>query len=135
MLQWTEQFTTGSSNLDFQHQTLIDNINDLEKLLAIASPTREDYEFILNTVGFLERYADKHFKCEEQCMESFQCPSRAKNKQAHLDFMALFQKFKQHDHGQGFPREILVTLHETIHQWIMNHILHIDTQLRPFIKG
>ena len=135
MLQWTEQFATGSTNLDFQHQTLIDTLNDLEKLLAIASPTREDCEFIAHTVGFLEHYADKHFKCEEQCMEFFRCPTHAKNKQAHVDFMAFFQEFKQHHHGQGFPREIVVALHDTIHQWIMDHILHIDTQLRPFIKG
>ena len=135
MLQWTEQFETGSYNLDFQHQTLIDNLNDLEKLLAITSPTGEDCKFMLQAVDFLERYADMHFKCEEQCMEFFRCPTHAQNKQAHVDFMGFFQQLKQHEHGRGFPREIVVTLHETIHQWIMDHILHIDTQLRPFIKG
>ena len=135
MLQWTEQFTTGSNNLDFQHQTLIDNLNDLEKLLAIASPTREDCEFIAHTVGFLEHYADKHFKCEEQCMESFRCPSHTKNKQAHAEFMAFFHHFKESNQSESFPREIVVALHETIHEWIMDHILHIDTQLKPLIKG
>ena len=135
MLLWTEQFTTGSRELDYQHQTLIDNINDLEAMLALKSPSRRDCEFMLSAVDFLERYAEKHFACEEHCMEHFRCPCREQNKNAHAEFLTLFQQFKTRNIAEGFPRALLVQLHATMKQWIMEHIFQIDTQLKPFIKG
>jgi len=135
MLLWNEQYTTGSRELDFQHQTLIDNINDLEAMLALKNPSRRDCEFMLNMVDFLERYAEKHFTCEEHCMEHFRCPSRAQNQAAHAKFLKLFQQFKTRNQTEGFPRELVSQLHATVKQWILEHIFKIDTQLKPCIKG
>ena len=50
MLQWTEQFATGSTMLDEQHRTLIKNINHLEELVRITNPTRVEAEFIISVV-------------------------------------------------------------------------------------
>jgi len=135
MVQWSDKFTTGSDTLDYQHQTLIDNINQLEKLLLLSHPTREDYEYIIQMVDFLEFYAHAHFKTEEQCMEAFRCPAHAKNKQAHADFMRFFSNFKAHNRAKGFPREIVIELHGVANRWIVEHILQVDTQLRPCMKG
>ena len=135
MVIWTEKFATGSSQLDQQHRTLIDHINRLEEMLTITNPTREECEFMINLVDFLEDYADTHFKQEEQCMERFRCPSHERNKQAHSQFLAFFRNFRAHFQAEGFRREVLATLHDTVSQWIEAHILHLDTQLKPFIKG
>jgi hemerythrin len=135
MVQWSDKFTTGSDTLDYQHQTLIDNINQLEKLLLLSHPTREDYEYIIQMVDFLEFYAHAHFKTEEQCMEAFRCPAHAQNKQAHADFMRFFSEFKTHNRAKGFPREIVEELHAVASRWIVEHILQVDTQLRPCMKG
>jgi hemerythrin len=135
MVIWTDKFTTGSSPLDQQHQTLIDNINYLEQLLLVSNPSRQESEAMIELVDFLELYADKHFKCEEQCMERFRCPSHATNKQSHERFLRFFQDFKQVNQAEGFRHEILAQLHSTVSQWIGEHILRIDTQLKPCIKG
>lgn len=135
MLQWTEEFSTGASHLDHQHRTLISKINHLEEVLAIAEPTREDCDFMVHLVNFLEHYADKHFTVEEQCMESFRCPSHAKNKQAHGQFMILIQDFKDQYQAKGFQRDLVIRLHETLGLWIMDHILKVDAKLKPCIKG
>jgi hemerythrin len=135
MLQWTEQFTTGMGHLDYQHQALIDNINRLETLLVSQGSRPEDYLFMMNVVDFLEFYAQSHFKVEEQCMESFRCPVHGKNKQAHAQFLAFFDDFKEQCKLNGFRREFIENLHETVSGWITDHILRVDTQLRPCIKG
>ena len=135
MVHWTEQFTTGSVALDRQHQTLIENINLLETKLLISSPSRQDYESIMQVVDFLEVYADAHFKAEEECMAAYRCPAHAKNKQAHAEFLEFFRDFKEHNRAKGFPREIVATLHEVTSRWIAEHILHVDTQLKSCVKS
>lgn len=135
MLLWTEEYSTGASHLDHQHRTLIAKINHLEEILAIADPAREDRDFMVHLVNFLEHYADKHFKVEEQCMESYRCPSHALNKQAHKQFMIFIQDFKEQQQAKGFQRELVVQLHETLRFWIREHILQVDTQLKPCLKG
>ncbi len=135
MLQWTEQFATGIGHIDHQHQALIDNINQLELLLANVSPSQAEYHFMLQLVDFLEFYAKSHFKVEDQCMESFQCPVHGKNKLAHAQFLTFFNEFKNQCQTNGLRREFIEKLHVMVSTWIMEHILRVDTQLKPCIKG
>jgi len=135
MVLWNEQFVTGSSKLDLQHRTLINNINHLEEMLTTTNLTREECEFVIHLVDFLENYADTHFNFEEQCMARYRCPAHVKNKQAHEQFRVFFQHFKERYKAEGFRREILLGLHKTLNLWIEEHILQVDTQLRPCIKG
>ncbi|MFZ1072267.1 MAG: bacteriohemerythrin [Verrucomicrobiia bacterium] len=135
MVLWNEQFATGSSKLDLQHRTLINNINHLEEMLTATNPTREECEFLIHLVGFLESYANTHFSFEEHCMERFRCPAHQQNKQAHERFLSFFQHFKERYQKEGFRREILLALHKMLSLWIEEHILQVDAQLRPCIKG
>lgn len=125
---------TGSSELDLQHRTLINNINHLEEMLITTNPTREECEFVIHLVEFLENYADTHFNLEEKCMARYRCPAHEKNKQGHEQFRAFFKQFKAHFNAEGFRRDILLNLHKAISLWIEEHILQVDTQLKPCIK-
>ena len=135
MIQWTEQFSTGSPQLDVQHQALIDNINELGKALLLTNISSDDYKYIVYVVDFLEHYARRHFHVEEQCMEQHRCPIHASNKAAHEQFKQTFSSFKQQWQAQGFRRELLLELHMFLSQWVVDHILQVDKQLRPCIKG
>lgn len=126
---------TGSSTLDLQHRTLINNINHLEDMLLTTNPTRAECEFVIHLVEFLERYADTHFNLEEDCMERYRCPVHKKNKEAHEQFRSFFKQFKERYQAEGFRREILLGLHKALSEWIEQHILQLDTQLRPCIKA
>jgi hemerythrin len=135
MVIWNAQFETGSSRLDQQHRTLINNLNHLEDMLMTTNPTRAECEFLIHLVEFLENYADTHFNEEEGCMERYRCPAHQKNKEAHEQFRAFFKQFKLRYQAKGFRREILLELHKTLSQWIEEHILRVDTQLRACIKA
>ena len=134
MVIWNEQFATGSSKIDLQHRMLINNINHLEGMLLTTNPTREECNFLVHLVDFLESYAETHFKFEEQCMESYRCPAHQKNKAAHEQFRTFFHHFKERYKAEGFRLEVLKVLHEKISLWIQEHILQVDVQLRPCIK-
>ena len=131
MIIWTKNFETGSEKIDLQHQMLIANINHLEEMLNTTNPTREECVFLVHLVEFLEAYADTHFKLEENCMEKYRCPVRAQNQEAHERFRGLFHQYKERCNSEGYKLELLRDLHEACRSWVQEHILQIDTQLRP----
>ncbi len=135
MVTWNEQLATGSDQIDLQHRMLINNINHLEGMLFGTNPTKEECDFLIHLVDFLESYAETHFKFEEQCMERYRCPAHQRNKEAHKQFQAFFHHFKARYKKEGFRQEVLKSLHETVSTWIQEHILQVDIQLRPCIEG
>ena len=135
MLLWTEQFECGSPRLDMQHQMLINNINHLEGMLTSTNPTREECSFLVHLVGFLESYAEVHFAAEEDCMRGCRCPASRQNQRAHEQYREFFRHFKARCQAEGFRPEVLKDLHATISDWIENHILRVDTQLKPCLKS
>ena len=134
MVIWTEQFATGSDTLDQQHRMLINNLNLLESLLTDTNPSREQGEFLIHLVDFLESYANTHFEFEEECMERYRCPAHAQNKQAHEQFRKFLREFKERSRAEGLRLDVLNSLYQRLSSWIEGHILSVDTQLRPCIK-
>ena len=135
MLRWSEEFETGHSLIDTQHKTLVNHINRLEGMSVITNPTREDVEFILKLLNFVETYVDVHFRLEEDCMESYRCPAHHENKEAHGKFMIFFGEFKQRFETEGFRQEVLIGFHKACSTWIQQHIMRIDVQLKPCLVG
>ena len=135
MIIWNDEHKTGSDEIDRQHRTLIDNINQLECLMNETNPTKEACEFLIGLVGFLEAYTKEHFQFEEDCMERHRCPIHERNKQAHAEFMKFFEQFRESHRTRGFRPEVVRTLHQTISSWIKEHILQLDVQLKPCLKA
>ncbi len=132
MLTWNARFATGSALVDTQHRMLIEKINRLEEMLNGPPPAKPAYDELL---GFLGSYVGTHFKFEEQCMEEHRCPARDRNKQAHAAFLEVFAQFKSRYGVEGAKPELLRALHRAAADWIQNHILTVDIQLKPCIKG
>ena len=131
MLLWEEKFATGSPTIDEQHRQLIEHLNQFEGLVLKTNPTPADITLIIHFLDFLENYVDKHFSFEEQCMESYRCPAHQKNREAHQNFLQLFQQHKRHAQKAGFRVELLVELSRATNHWIQDHILRVDVELKP----
>jgi len=104
----------------------------LEKVVT-TKPTSRDIDAVSQFLDFLQHFVDTHFSYEERCMDSYRCPAHQKNKDAHEIFRQKFKLFKARSEKEGFPVPMLVELDETVEDWIKNHILHVDTQLKPCI--
>jgi len=135
MLQWTENFETGDALVDAQHRKLISLINQLESLSHTTNPTRQDMEFLLNLIDFVESYTLTHFKYEEHCMHRHQCAAHEKNKAAHDHFLQFFRTFKMRFNNEGCRPEVLKELLDTCTRWIADHILGIDLQLKACLSS
>jgi len=133
MLQWSTKFATGHPKIDSQHQALISYINKLEDIPRQTNPLREEIEFILNLVDFIEVYTVSHFAEEESCMACNLCPAYAENKAAHEHFLEFFRKFKKRFSSEGYHPQMLEELHQTCSSWIQSHILAVDMKLKPFV--
>lgn len=114
---------------------LIDHINQLECRLTGTDLDRTTYDFLVQFVHFLEAHTKTHFRFEEDCMKRHRCPIHQKNEQAHKEFMAFFQQFKEDTRHKGLRPEVFRALHKTISQWIEGHILKVDTQLKPCLEA
>jgi hemerythrin len=134
MLAWSDDFATGLETIDKQHRMLIDHINRLEEILATPQPTPAEIQFAHSLVQFLEAYADRHFRVEEQCMESYRCPAHAENQLMHAQFLEFFDRFKKQFKEDGFQVLAFQELHHAMSSWITGHILRIDTQLKSCSK-
>lgn len=131
MIVWNEKFETGSDKLDQQHRLLIDNINLLGELLHTTDPNPQEASFAFELVDYLEAYANIHFNCEEECMDRYQCPVREKNREEHEKFRGFIHQYKKLCDLQGYRVELLRNLHDRMESWIQEHILKMDTQLKP----
>lgn len=134
MFQWSEKFETGHPLIDSQHQLLVGYVNRLEELTRLTNPSRQEAEFILSLVDFIEAYTSVHFKHEEGCMIRHRCPAYADNKTAHEDFLRFFRDFKRRLSTEGCRHEVLQDLYTACCNWIEQHILHIDLRLKPCLK-
>ena len=135
MLVWSKQFATGEKTIDKQHQVLFDNVNRLEGLLEQTNFNRSEMEFILSIVNFLESYAKEHFKLEEECMNRFKCPVHQVNQDAHRHFLVAVEDYQKKCRAHGFRLEVLQELHQFMHDWLKQHIMGIDVQLKPIIAA
>lgn len=131
MLQWMEEYATGVQLVDIQHRALIQQINRLE---AMTMAEKIDPAEVERLIGFLGNYIVGHFKFEENCMQRRSCPAYEANKQAHEHFIAEWAKFKQQYDSEGAHGELLQKLLERAQDWIKNHILKIDLQLKATVK-
>jgi hemerythrin len=131
MLEWSDQFETGHPLIDAQHRTLIGYINRLEAMSQRTSFTREEFEYFLRFVEFLENYILVHFQCEEDCMNRFRCPAHQENLHSHKEFLDFYRAFVPRLKSKGCGPEAIREIYDYCSNWIRRHILRIDVQLKP----
>ncbi len=119
-------FGTGIAKIDKQHQQLFEQIDALIELSVLGEPTQEIHYLLV----FLDSYAVRHFKYEEQLMEKYKSPLRAANKQGHAYFLKGVANLKAAFRQQGATPKFVAGAQALLIDWFRNHIIRIDTSLR-----
>jgi hemerythrin len=130
MITWDESMSTGVPLIDAQHKMLFQKFNEFSE--AISDVTSR--EAAAETLDFLQFYATWHFRREEKCMDEYQCPVAAQNKQAHAEFLATFDGFYEKWQNGTITPELVRETHRELESWLVNHIGHTDTQLRQCVE-
>lgn len=131
MFVWNYSMATGVEKVDAQHHELINRFNDLLE----AEERGADHATIGHILGFIQDYAEHHFKTEEDIMERLKCPAADRNKKAHNEFRAKFDQIRVRWQNSSTAEPVI--LHETIvalANWIVNHILTVDNELHHYVK-
>jgi hemerythrin len=130
-LYWEDRFSTGDANLDFQHKYIFETFNKLSDAIADES-AGESINVIL---GRLKFYSDWHFGKEEECMDRYKCPAAQVNKNAHDAFRVMFNKYYDEYVKTGGSLDLVISVHKSLSDWLVNHILGVDISLYPCIHG
>ena len=135
MIIWNEDYSTGIATIDRQHKLLIDQINQLEEVVANPKPTEPEIRFADSLVNFLEAYSKMHFGLEENCMAAYRCPAYALNELQPNEFLEFIERFRHKFNAEGFSVEAFKELHEMTSSWITRHILRVGGQLFPCVQS
>lgn len=126
-IEWKSKYETGDDRIDQQHKTLFETINGLEVMLQGGDISET---IVRDTLRFLINYTRIHFAYEEFCMINHKCPVAGKNIIAHDKFTEALDMFGQRFKSEGASRALLVEIHDSTVNWLVNHICKIDVRLQ-----
>lgn len=132
MITWNESMSTGIPQIDEQHKMLFQKFNEFSAAMSDNLTARETAGDVLD---FIQFYATWHFGQEEQCMHDYRCPVAEKNKQAHAEFINTFHRFYTQWQEGTMTAALATQTYTELENWLVNHILKTDTQLRPCVKA
>jgi hemerythrin len=127
-LDWNERLmSTGVVEVDNQHKELISKLNLLFEALESGAPEAE----VKSMLKFLGEYTTWHFSAEEDCFAKYECPAAEANKAAHATFLDIFQGISEKVESEGVTSALAIETQQEVSNWVRNHIVRIDTKLRP----
>lgn len=127
-MQWRDEYSVHHATLDFDHQMLINIINQLFDAIA----TKQDTHVIGQVIHSLARYVETHFAREEQVMKACRYPDLKAHAAKHReieqtvrDIVSLWER----DPTQVNAAEIL----RFLKTWLVTHILKSDMKYAPYV--
>jgi hemerythrin len=132
MIIWDEDtMSTGIPMIDAQHKKLFKEFNEFSEAIS----QKKTKEVAGELLDFLQFYAVWHFGQEERCMNEYKCPAAAQNKQAHDEFVGKFSRFYTQWQTGNMTSELASETYLELEKWLLNHVAHVDTQLRTCVKS
>ena len=127
LINWNvELMSTGNEQVDSEHQSLIQQINELHN--ACMQGAGKDK--LVQMLHFLGEYATNHFSNEEGIMENHRCPMKGLNKAAHTRFLSDYEQLVAMVDANGASTSVMLKLKEMLGTWLKTHICTIDKGLK-----
>lgn len=130
--KWGSQFVTGITEVDAQHQSLVNMINTFGKTLSEDSITEE---YLLSSFKKLADYAQTHFDTEEKLMTELQLDGRhiSSHLNQHSDFVLDITNLIDTINVEN--QDDCRTLFEYLVHWLAYHILGSDKNMAHQVKA
>ncbi|PIE34622.1 hypothetical protein CSA56_07190 [candidate division KSB3 bacterium] len=129
-IKWNDLMKIGVQEIDEQHQTLIDAIDRLGEAM-LSDQQSEKIEEVLT---FIIQYSQTHFKTEEAYFDRYDGPEIQANKQDHAWFVKTSASFMEDFRKKGADLNLIIKIHKFLVDWLLQHILEIDTALRKYVQ-
>ena len=128
LVQWTDDFSVGISEIDDQHRGLIALVNRVYSAVINKASSSEVEEIVLA----LEHYTLQHFADEERYMIHARYPKFGVHKAVHDQFVERVAAEKDRLIA-GFPLDIDIV--HFLRDWLINHILRMDKEFGMYEQG
>jgi len=130
---WREKMAVDDGIIDQDHKHLIDIINRFENTVKEGL----SLEAALEILYALKFYASTHFQREEKLQTLIEFPFCDAHKKEHqelletLDTIISEVKFSNDESHKKTARDTALLLRD----WLVDHILHNDLRMRPFVDA
>ncbi|MBI5353917.1 MAG: hemerythrin family protein [Chloroflexi bacterium] len=121
-----QKMATGVKAVDAQHQEWIRRYNKFNDAIHQG----KGIEVVQSTLEFFIDYTDVHFAVEEAAMAERNYPAAKDNLAAHELMRSVLAGFKSYVEVHGYSMPEILGLRIRMEEWLVNHILTIDIQLR-----
>lgn len=122
MLNWDEQYSVGVKELDDQHKSMVDYINQIEK----ARTEGDDRTTVVKILNGLVLYTKDHFALEETYFKMFDYAKIDVHIQEHLSLIEQVEKLVYHFEIGKPPG--LTEMMDFLKTWLIDHILGADKE-------
>lgn len=123
MIVWTDELVIGVEEIDAQHKSIVDKINELELALGDRMACANLDELL----QFLRDYTNQHFRAEEALMDRIGYPGLAEQREHHDAFSdnVIFFEIDQKLQDPTVCRNIL----DFLKNWLVTHITSLDMRI------
>ncbi|MDH5387553.1 MAG: hemerythrin family protein [Gammaproteobacteria bacterium] len=126
LIEWREEYSTGISGVDFEHQELIALVNSVYEMLGDSSSKTN----IINCLGDIYGSISSHFALEERWMEQNDYDDYKAHREDHerlLDDIGDITDDVETSHELNEEQ-----LRERLSNWFLNHFKTHDARLHQF---
>lgn len=120
LIVWTPELSVGIQEIDEQHKTLVDILNQLHVAIMQHHASAE----VVHILDELVEYTRIHFAVEESLMRVLDYPDYEAHHAEHEKLIAQVQQFRHRviDDGRAITFELL----HFLKQWLTVHIMESD---------
>lgn len=129
-IKWSDDLSTGMSEVDSQHKELFTRINDLFDACNQGKGKSE----VAGVMEFLESYVVEHFNTEEKYMQKYNYAGYSVHLTNHRECIENLSVLKKDFEKEGATVDIVLRMNHLLVEWFINHICRVDMTMGAFLK-
>lgn len=126
--KWKESFNLGIDELDQQHRTFLEYLNECYTKVTAGSHKSVDPDMIAK----LRQYAAVHFRREEELLRFVSYEDMERQQAEHIYFEKQILALEA-EHDAAKPRN-MESVFVFLREWFLKHVLVEDKRFVPFVK-
>ena len=128
-LMWRDNYAIGVELIDEQHKALFHNATE-GLLLSIQTPTVYRHkQHCVNTITFLKKYVEQHFKDEEAYQLSIKFYGYEDHKQQHINLAQDVLEYEKELVKSNFALPVVKRFMAFVLRWLMQYVAEEDAKI------
>lgn len=127
---YEEKYSIGIKNIDDQHQTLFNMVNDIHDAIL----HEQGNDVVKRMLNELVKYVIMHFTTEENYMKEHNFPDYSAHKQEHINLAKQIVELLHNVRKEGILSNS-ASIISFLKDWLLNHIVETDRLYADYITS